>query len=635
MPHDTAVIATVAAGLGVAFVFGVVAARLRLSPIVGYLLAGVVIGPFTPGYVADAGVARQLAELGVILLMFGVGLHFSIEDLAEARRVVVPGALAQIGITGTVGAAVARAWGLGWGGAVVLALSLAVASTVVLLKGLELRDQLDSAEGRIAVGWLVVEDVAMVLALVLLPALAPMLGGAARDAGAAGAAVQAAADGRGLLLPVAAALGKVVVFVGLMFFVGRRTVPWLLEHVARVGSRELFTLAVLVTALGIGALAAELFGVSFALGAFFAGAVISESELSHRAAADALPLQDAFAVLFFVSVGMLFQPAVLVSHPMRVLALVAIVVVGKTLAGYLVMRALRQPPRSALLMGAAIGQIGEFSFIVIALGVSLGLLPVEDQALVVAAALIAIMVNGPVVASAARLAQRLADRAASPMAAVGQAATPAGRSVVGAEASLASGVAPFDFSGWTHHVVLVGHGRVGATVAEALTRAGIRYVVVEERERVVAGLRRRGENAIHGDATRADVLERAGLARARLLVVTAPEPIRARRIIEVARGANPRIVVAVRTHSGAEQAFFEQYLALPGATGRSVYAEREAALSLAHFALQALGRSDDEADWIIAALRGAPTRPTEMFTTLPTTEFEALTRGVDGDGPRS
>ena len=637
MPHDTAVIATVAAGLGVAFVFGVVAARLRLSPIVGYLLAGVVIGPFTPGYVADAGVARQLAELGVILLMFGVGLHFSIEDLAEARRVVVPGALTQIGITGTIGAAVARMWGMSWGGAVVLGLSLAVASTVVLLKGLELRDQLDSAEGRIAVGWLVVEDMAMVLALVLLPALAPMLGGAASAgaAGAAGAAVHAAADGRGLLLPLAAALGKVVVFVGLMFFVGRRAVPWLLEHVARVGSRELFTLAVLVTALGIGALAAELFGVSFALGAFFAGAVISESELSHRAAADALPLQDAFAVLFFVSVGMLFQPAVLVSHPMRVLALVAIVVVGKTLAGYLVMRALRQPPRSALLMGAAIGQIGEFSFIVTALGVSLGLLPAEDQALVVAAALIAITVNGPVVASVGRFAQRLADRAASPLAAVGHATTPAGRAVVGAEASLASGVAPFDFSGWAHHVVLVGHGRVGATVAEALTRAGIRYVVVEERERVVAGLRRRGENAIHGDATRADVLERAGLPRARLLVVTAPEPIRARRIIEVARGANPHIVVAVRTHSGAEQAFFEQYLALPGATGRSVYAEREAALSLAHFALQALGRSDDEADWIIAALRGAPTRPTEMFNTLPTSEFEALIRGVDGDGPRS
>ncbi|HET7456521.1 MAG TPA: cation:proton antiporter [Gemmatimonadaceae bacterium] len=617
MPHDSAVIATVAVGLGVAFLFGVVAVRLRLSPIVGYLLAGVVVGPFTPGYVTDAGVARQLAEVGVILLMFGVGLHFSLEDLAEARRVVVPGALAQIGITGSVGTAIGHAWGLGWGGAVVLGLSLAVASTVVLLKGLEARDQLDSADGRIAVGWLVVEDVAMVLALVLLPALAPLLRGTpAGDVG--GAAAAAAATGPALARSVAAALGKVAVFVGLMFFVGRRAVPWLLAHVARVGSRELFTLAVLVSALGIGAVASAVFGVSYALGAFFAGAVISESALSQRAAADALPLQDAFAVLFFVSVGMLFQPAVLVHSAGRVLALVAVVVVGKTIAGYGVMRALRQTPRSALLMGASIGQIGEFSFIVTALGVSLGLLTTESQALVVAAALIAITVNGPAVATVERLAARLGASAA--------AAARRSTADATAAAALASGITRSDFSGWLYHVILVGHGRVGATVAEALARAGIRYVVVEERDRVVAGLRRRGESAILGDATRADVLERAGIATARLIVVTAPEPIRARRIIEVARALNPRVAVAVRTHSAAEQAFFEHHLGAPGAPGRSVYAEREAALSLAHYALQELGRSADEADYAIADLRSAPTRPTELFAAMPTSEYEALKR---------
>lgn len=617
MPHDTAVIATVAVGLGIAFVFGVAAVRLRLSPIVGYLLAGVVVGPFTPGFVADAGVARQLAEMGVILLMFGVGLHFSLADLAEARRVVVPGALAQIGITGSVGTAVGRAWGLGWGGAVVLGLSAAVASTVVLLKGLEARDQLDSADGRTAVGWLVVEDVAMVLALVLLPALAPVFRGASAGA----------ADGRGLALSVAAALGKVAVFVGLMYFVGRRTVPWLLERVARVGSRELFTLAVLVTALGVGAVAAELFGISYALGAFFAGAVISESELSHRAAADALPLQDAFAVIFFVSVGMLFQPSVVVQHPARVVALVALVVVGKAVAGYLVMRAMRQPPRSALLMGASIGQIGEFSFIVTALGVSLGLLPAEGQALVVAAALIAITVNGPAVAAVARIVERVGGRASAAVA----------RAAADAEAALASGLTRSDFTGWMQHVILVGHGRVGATVAEALAHAGIRYVVVEERDRVVAGLRRRGVNAILGDATRADVLDRAGLGAARLIVVTAPEPIRARRIIQVARELNPRITAAVRTHSAAEQAFFERHLSDHGAAaagGRSVYAEREAALSLAHYALQVLGRSDDEADVAIASLRSAPTRPTEMFGAMATSEYEAATHDAADDGRR-
>ena len=520
---------------------GLVATRLGLPPLVGFLVAGIVVAPFAPAYVADTGLARQFAEFGVILLMFGVGLHFSLSDLASVRRVAVPGAIAQTLVTGTVVAVLGHTWGWTWGNSVVMGLALGVASTVVLLKGLEQRDNLDSAEGRLGIGWLVVEDLTMVVALVLLPAVAPAL----RGAGAS------APEPAALALPVAIAVGKIALFVALMVFVGRRFVPWLLEHVARVGSRELFTLAVFGTALGVGTIAAELFGVSFALGAFFAGAVINESEVSQRAAAEALPMQDAFAVLFFVSVGMLFDPMVLVHETSRVLVLVVVIVVWKSALAFALLRLMRQPTRSALVVAAALGQIGEFSFVVAALGVSLGLLSRELQALVIAAALISITVNGPVVSavtSAVRRAQR--RRAADTL--PGTSRPPL-----------------------TGHVVLIGHGRVGTTVADALVRAGQRYVVVEEQERIVGGLRKQGERVILGDATRGDVLERAGIANARLLVVTAPEPFRARRIVEVARESNPAIVVAVRTHSAAEQAYFEEYLALPGVRGRAVYSERE------------------------------------------------------------
>jgi CPA2 family monovalent cation:H+ antiporter-2 len=579
-------------------VLGLAAMRLGLPPLVGYLLAGIAVGPFTPGYVADSGLAGQVAELGVVLLMFGVGLHFSLSDLAAVRRVVVPGAIVQTLITGTIVSVLGHTWGFGWGGSVVLGLALGVASTVVLLKGLQQRDRLDSPDGRLGIGWLVVEDLLMVVALVLLPAVAPAL------RSAAGAAPDLAA----LAGSVAVALGKIALFVALMVFVGRRFVPWLLEHVARAGSRELFTLAVLGTALGVGTVAANLFGVSFALGAFFAGAVISESEVSQRAAAEALPMQDAFAVLFFVSVGMLFDPSVLLRETSRVLVLVAVIVVWKSALAFALLRLLGQPSRSALIVAAALGQIGEFSFVVAALGVSLGLVTRELQALVIAAALIAITLNGPVVSLAARLARRTARQRAVD-------------AVPGTPRPPLSG-----------HVVLIGHGRVGTTVADALMRAGARYVVVEEQERIVGGLRKQGERAILGDATRADVLERAGIANARLLVVTAPEPFRARRIVEVARGANPAIAVAVRTHSAAEQAYFEEYLAAPGVAGRAIYSEREAALSMAHYALLTLGSSPDEADLVIASLRGLPTAPTETFKSLPTHEYEAFARMARASG---
>jgi CPA2 family monovalent cation:H+ antiporter-2 len=396
MEHETALIATVAAGLGLAFVFGFLAARLGLPPLVGYLLAGVAIGPFTPGFVGDTGLAQQLAEIGVILLMFGVGLHFSIQDLLAVRKIAIPGAAVQIAAATALGALVAGLWGWPWSARIVFGLCLSVASTVVLLRALEERGLVQSGNGRIAVGWLVVEDLAMVLTLVLLPALAQP---AAQPPGHA-------ASGS---LPVAIGLtlGKVAVFVALMHFVGRRAIPWLLERVARLESRELFTLGVLAVALGIAVGAASLFGVSFALGAFFAGVVISESEVSQRAASDALPLQDAFAVLFFVSVGMLFDPAVLVQKPLQVLLVVLIILVGKSAAAFAIVLAFRHPVRTALTISASLAQIGEFSFILAGLGLSLGLLPPEGLSLILAGAILSITLNPFVFGAIEPIARRI------------------------------------------------------------------------------------------------------------------------------------------------------------------------------------------------------------------------------------
>jgi CPA2 family monovalent cation:H+ antiporter-2 len=380
MSHETALITTVAAGFGMALLFGLAAARLRLPALVGYLLAGVALGPFTPGFVADAELAPQLAEIGVILLMFGVGIHFSVRDLLAVRRIAVPGAVAQIAAATLLGAGVGRIWGWSWSAGLVFGLSLSVASTVVLLRALEERHASGSPEGRIAIGWLIVEDLAMVLALVLLPVVAPSAHGSS-------------ATPVGIASLLALTLAKVGAFVALMAFVGRRAVPWMLERVAATGSRELFTLAVLSVALGIAVGAAFLFGVSFALGAFLAGVVINESELSHEAATNALPLRDAFAVLFFVSVGMLFDPRILLSAPLQVLAVVGIVVLGKSLAALAIVLAFGHPPRTALTIAASLGQIGEFSFILAALGVSLGLLPPEARSLVLAGALLSITLN--------------------------------------------------------------------------------------------------------------------------------------------------------------------------------------------------------------------------------------------------
>jgi CPA2 family monovalent cation:H+ antiporter-2 len=386
VPHESSLISTIAVSLTFAFVGGLLAARVRLPPLVGYLLAGIAVGPFTPGFVADETLAPQLAEIGVILLMFGVGMHCSVRDLWAVRGIALPGALAQIATATALGIGVAHVWGWSLGAGLVFGLALSVASTVVLLRTLEAQGRLDSSDGRIAVGWLVVEDLVMVLTLVLLPALAEPLGGEA-SAGA-----ESDALGR-LWITLGVTLGKVAVFVALMLIVGMRLFPWLLMRVERTRSRELFTLAVVALALGVAFGSAQLFGVSYALGAFFAGVVVNGSDLSHRAAADSQPLQDAFAVLFFVAVGMLFDPEILLRQPLHVLAVLAIIVVGKSLAALVIVLALRRPLSTALTVSAALAQIGEFSFILTGLGLSLHLLPPEGQNLIVAGALLSITVN--------------------------------------------------------------------------------------------------------------------------------------------------------------------------------------------------------------------------------------------------
>jgi CPA2 family monovalent cation:H+ antiporter-2 len=418
MPHETTLIATIVMALVLAFVFGFIASRLRIPPLVGYLLAGIAVGPHTPGYVADTTLALQLAEIGVILLMFGVGLHFSVKDLLAVRRIAVPGAVVQILTATAIGAGLAYAWGWGVGAGLVFGLALSVASTVVLLRALEERKALDSSNGRIAVGWLIVEDLVMVLALVLLPAFALPLGGGGEAAAGAATGLPA------LLLSVALTLGKVAAFIVLMLAVGRRLIPRLLMRVARAGSRELFTLAVLAIALGIALGAVKLFDVSFALGAFFAGVVLSESDLSHQAAADTLPLKDAFAVLFFVSVGMLFDPSIVVREPLAVALTVLTIVLGKSLAAFAIVLALGHPLATALIVSASLAQIGEFSFILAGLGIALGVLPEAGRDLLLAGALLSITLNPLVFQGADRLAGGLARRAARRVAAAGAAYDP-------------------------------------------------------------------------------------------------------------------------------------------------------------------------------------------------------------------
>ena len=587
MPHDVTLLTTIAAGLGLAFAFGLLAARLRLPPILGYLIAGVIVGPFTPGYVADSGLASQLAELGIILLMFGVGLHFSISDLLAVRRIAIPGAVVQITVATGLGALVSRLWGWPLGTGIVFGLSLSVASTVVLLRALEERGILQSVDGRIAVGWLIVEDLVTVLALVLLPALAAALG--VQGPSAAGAAAHAPAAGGSLVATLAITLLKVVAFIVVTLFGGRRVIPWVLGRVAGTQSRELFTLAVLAIALGIAVGAAALFDISFALGAFFAGVIVSESDFSHEAATNALPLQDAFAVLFFVSVGMLFDPGIIVSRPLQVLAVVLIVLIGKSLAAFGIVLAFRYTVHTALTISASLAQIGEFSFILAAMGVSLGLLPPDAQSLIVAGALLSITLN-PFVFNAMEPLTRWLRNRPKLVNALERPAPPV--------KTLAPDVTD---DGLRDHVVVVGSGRVGKPVVNELREHDIPYVVVEASREVAARMREEGYSVVQGDATRLEVLRSAHLDRARLVIVAAPDAYQARVMLARAHQLNPGVEVLVRTHSDDERQFLEEM----GAS-RALVGERELAVSLAR---EALHRFDVAPDMQQVAARALDLQP--------------------------
>jgi len=576
MHHDTALIALVAMGFVLACALGFAATRLRLPPIVGYLLAGVALGPFTPGFVGDAGMAGQLAEIGVILLMFGVGLHFSLETLLAVRWIAIPGALAQIAVATAIGATMAVSWGWSVSGGLVLGLALSVASTVVLLRALEQRNELDSSHGRIAVGWLIVEDLLTVLALVFLPAMAE-----AMQSSSAGAV-----DLAGLLKQLGITVGKIAVFIALMLFGGRRLVPWLLQQIARTGSRELFTLAVLALALGIAYGSAALFGVSFALGAFFAGVLLAESELSHQAAADSLPLQDAFAVLFFVSVGMLFDPSVLVREPLAVLAVLLAVVVGKSLAAFVIVLAFGHPVTTALTISASLAQIGEFSFILVGLGVTLGLLPPEARDLILAGALISITLNPFVFATITPVARWVRARPAL-----------AARIERGATRLSTLPDNPHS-NALRDHAIIVGYGRVGGMIGSTLAAQGLPYVVVERDLHLVESLRKRGIRAVYGDASAAGVLEAAGIRNAKLLVLALPDIFGARRALDLARQKNPGIDVVVRTHSEPEREYFERQGA-----GRVVMGEWELALGMTEYALRSLGLTEDRSRELTESVR--------------------------------
>ena len=544
MPHHTSLIAMLVFGFVLAFVLGALANRLRLSPLVGYLLAGVLAGPFTPGFVGDAELAPQLAEIGVILLMFGVGLHFSLRDLMSVKNIAIPGAVGQIAVATLLGWGMAELMGWRHIEGLVFGFSLATASTVVLLRAMEERRLLDTRRGKIAVGWLIVEDLACVIALVLIPALAGALGGGG-DAGSVGVG--------DIVKALAITFGKVAAFVAFMLIVGRRAIPWVLERIAGTGSRELFTLAVLSIAMGVAFGSAELFGVSFALGAFFAGMLLNESEFSHQAAQDSLPMRDAFAVLFFVSVGMLFDPHILIEHPLQVLATTLIIVIGKSVAAYAIVRAFGHPNSTALTISTSLAQIGEFAFIIAGLGLSLKILPKDGHDLVLAGALITIMLNPILFMVLDRWQAREEARAA-------------------ARAEPEPEVVPVDIA---NHAIVVGYGRVGGQLAQLLQERGVPVVVVEDDADRVTQARANGFPTIRGNVANRRVMLEAAPERANLAIFAMSQALEAGEAIERLKAINPALSVLARAHSETQVKHLLQH----GADA-AVLAERELAYSL-------------------------------------------------------
>jgi monovalent cation:H+ antiporter-2, CPA2 family len=594
--HEPALIAPIAIGLSLAFVLGMVARRLRLPSLVGYLAAGVIIGPHTTGYVVDPRVATQLAEIGVILIMFGAGLHLSLKDLVAVGPVAIPGATVQILVVTAVGTVLGVALGWGFTGGVLLGLSISVASTVVLVRAINERGELDTITGRVAVGWLILEDALTVVLLVLLPSIAVLVGSTGQPA-----------SEHGPLVDLAVALGGAAIFVGAILLAGPRLVPRLLDIVARERSRELFTLAVVTLALGVAYTGHEIFGVSVALGGFLAGAVVRGSDLSHQAAADALPLRDAFTVLYFVSVGLLVDPAWIVAHPFTILAIVAVVIAVKGAAAAAVVLGLGHSTRMALTIAAGRTQIGEFTFILVTLGVTLGLLPIDALQAVIAAALVTITLNpfifravDPLVRrlDAMPSLQRLGDRWARDVRRFDR---------VHPEARL------------RNHAIVCGHGRVGRLVTAALERRGFSYVVITDDRHETARLRERGTPTLFGDASNPDLLALAQLATARVLIVAMSDVHATRLIVDRARLLAPRVSIVVRTHSEAQRDDFQEMGGV-----QPVMGEVEVAVQMSRYALTRFGVSIHEAEAVAQGLRGRQGRP---WTPAPV----AVNRGAEPD----
>ncbi|MGE8358486.1 YbaL family putative K(+) efflux transporter [Pseudomonas sp.] len=568
MEHNIPLITTLAGGFGLALIFGFIAEKLKLPALIGYLCAGIMLGPATPGFVADVKLAQELSEIGVMLLMFGVGLHFSLGDLMSVKKIAVPGAVVQMTLATVLGLGIAYWWGWSFGGALVFGLSLSCASTVVLLKALESRGILDSMNGRIAVGWLVVEDLATVMVLVLLPPLAGVLGGN----------VDPATSNDPLWYTIGITMLQVAGFLVVMLVAGRRVLPWLLLQVAKTGSRELFTLSVIAAAIGIAYGAAMLFHVSFALGAFFAGMVMRESDLSHRAAEESLPLRDAFAVLFFVAVGMLFDPMVIFDEPMHVLAVVAIIVVGKSIAAAALVMAFRYPLNTALTVAASLAQIGEFSFILAGLGITLGLMPQEGLSLVLAGALISIALN-PVVFGLIKPLKALALKRSALARRLEHREDPLSVLPMSTEKKYLEG-----------QVVLIGYGRVGRRISRALQERNIPFVVVEQNRERVEQIRAQGVAAVSGDSAEPGTLIQAHIMKAAMLVIATPDPLNVQRMTETARALNPGIEIVIRTHSADAVEIFRR-----DNLGQVFFDEEELARGMKSYILSKFGPDEHKA----------------------------------------
>ena len=559
MPHDVDLIILLAVGFGMALIFGYIAARLRLPPLIGYLIAGIIISPNTPGIVGDIHLANQLAELGVMFLMFGVGMHFSLNDLLQVRRIALPGAILQIAVATLLGIGVSMYWGWSFGSALIFGLSLSCASTVVLLKALGDRGLLDSVNGKIAVGWLLVEDLVMVLALVLLPATAVLMGGHA---------LPGTDTSQSIWLTIGITLLKVTGFIAFMLIIGKRLVPMIMQFVARLGSRELFTLTVVAAAVSIAYGSYAVFGVSMALGAFFAGMVVKESDFSHRAEEETLPLREIFSILFFVSVGMLFDPSILIEEPLRILAVIAIIMVGKTLAAIALVLFFRYPINIALTVGASLAQIGEFSFILATLGLSLGLLTPDAQNLILAGALFSITLNSFVFSAIEPVQRwirershlaRLLERSADPLAMLPD---------------------EVDQAYLRDQVVIIGYGGVGRRISENLIQQNIKVVIAEENREIVEKLRSQGIAAVSGEATEPNVLIQAHIQHARLLVISPMDILDIHRIVDISKQLNPEIQVLICAESKEEAAVIRQEN-----LGEVFYAKEEMAKNMSHHIL--------------------------------------------------